>query len=71
MFLRMGSGDLSNSLFWFTVDKTQKMGEEKKFIVLDILSKNDQVAELHDSFTSNPILALYKVILILCDFSKY
>lgn len=31
-----------------------------KFIVLDILSKNDQVAELHDSFTSNPILALYK-----------
>lgn len=30
MFLRMGSGDLSNSLFWFTIDKTQKMGEGKE-----------------------------------------
>lgn len=58
MILYMSSRELRISLSWCTIDGTQK---DETFIALNILSKNDQVAERHESFTNNLIvLTLYK-----------
>lgn len=58
----MGSRELRSSLSWCIIDGTQK-GREGKGIYysLNIPSKIDQVAELHESFINNLIvLTLYK-----------
>lgn len=71
MFLHMGSGDLSSSLFWFTIDMTEN-GRGKRNLLFSIVYQ--KMIRLQNFMTALPVILFWhyiKVILILGDFSKY